>query len=436
MPAGGTVLVALSGGVDSVVLLHLLHEFRATLGLTLHAAHLNHKLRPEADADQAFCEALCARLGVPLTTRGERPDAPGESPQAAARTLRYRFLDQVAQAVGADVIATAHHRDDVAETLVMRLVTGAGTTGLSAMAPRRGNRVRPLLWAAKNDLIAHAAHHGLGHVEDASNAEPRYLRNRIRQRVMPELAALNPAIGATLAREAALLGDVETYLSAQVAPHIGTLIHRDGVHLVIDRLGVARLPAALAQRVVHGALVQALTVPPGAAHVLAVVDLATGPAGRRVTLPGGVVAVAEYRHLRLGAPAQTPHADPIPLNLPGVTDLPWAGMRLQAAVAPAREAPVSEGWLHLDSARAEAELIVRGRRPGDRFAPEGMGGHSKKLKDYLIDCKVPRGERDRVALLTCGDDICWVVGMRADHRFAVSGADPGQRVLAIRILPR
>lgn len=437
---GEKVLVAVSGGVDSVVLLHLLAALSGDLKFSLHAAHLNHGLRgDEADADERFVTDLCRKLNVPVTSERRTVEKQtGESTQQAARRVRYRFLRQVAAAYAAARIATGHHADDLAETFLMRMLSGAGLKGLSSMANARADTIRPLLGVRKDALIAYAKVQSLAYREDASNADPRYVRNRVRKELLPVLTGLNPNLVETLGRESRLLADEERYMADQATHHYQQVVQQAkdvAGHIAIDAGQLAALPVALARRVVQMALVHALPGPVEWPHVEAVRELARSASGRQVDLPGGHVAMAEYGRIRMGPAPVAQHHSPVALAVPGITPIPWANLSLEARY---RKMDDKAGWVYFDPDSFSAPLTVRTRHPGDRFCPSGMGGHSKKLKNFLIDTKVPRRMRADVPVLAAPEGLLWVVGTRQDERFMVKKS-PSDRLerhppLALRIV--
>jgi tRNA(Ile)-lysidine synthase len=386
---------------------------------------------------------LCASLGVPLTAarRAVRP-RPDESLQAAARRVRYRFLLAAARRAGAKAVATAHHADDLAETVLMRLLAGAGSAGLAAMARPRPGLLRPLLDHPKADLVAYAEARGLTWREDGSNQDSKYARNRLRSEVLPALTAVNPNLVATLGREARVLADEADFI-ALAAAEARKALARDGAPglpegaTALARTGLAHLHPAVARRLVAD-VVAALPGRRGTAAVEAVLDLARGPSGRRADLGGGTQAEARYGLLVFAPERPAPETahSPVTLRVPGTTPVPWAGLAIESAYG----TPDGKGWIHLDPATVSGPLVARPRRPGDRFHPLGLRGRSRSLKRFLIDRKVPRDARGRLCVVAAPEGIVWVVGVRQDGRFVVKdggGLDRGgaPHPLALRAIP-
>jgi len=309
VPARGeTVLAALSGGADSVALLDALALLRRPRGFRLVAAHLDHRLRPGSEEDAGFCRRLCADLGVPLRCGSAdvraRAAEEGGGLEQAARRARYAFLRTVQREEKAAAIALAHTRDDQAETLLLRLLRGAGARGLAGMRKRRGPLVRPLLTVSRAEVLAHLQQRGLPWREDPSNRDPAHRRNRVRLELLPYLEArFNPRLRESLARTAGLLADEAAYLAAQADALLARIGHvaEDG-SFVLRRAGLAQAPAALAREAIRRALRQAGGLRGiGAAHVERVRLLARGPAGalRRLPLPAGREAVVTPSQVRL-----------------------------------------------------------------------------------------------------------------------------------------
>jgi tRNA(Ile)-lysidine synthase len=421
------VAIAVSGGADSVALAWILHELGApkpgspyvrVVGLV----HVNHGLRgADADADEAFCRDLAARLSWPIhvTAVDVRSHARTrrQSLEAAARALRYSCFDSAIADLGATVVATAHTMDDQAETVLLRLLRGASSRGLSGVRQRRGHIVRPLLAYRRSELREFLVSRGEPFREDASNADLSIPRNRLRHDVVPVLERFTPAAVPALARVASLAADDEAALNdmaAQAAPAI--CVTPD----TIDARALTALPAAIARRVVR--LIAERTAPAApwsAGHIEAVRKLAAGvlPTERlHLDAPGtNIDRLGNVITVRAAPPDRNPKVgfDRL-LTVPGSTDIPEAGVIIEARTGPgsATWPPVSNGRVAvLDGTSIAWPLRVRSRRPGDRLKPVGAPGH-RKLQDLLVDRKIPRDARDRVPIVVDADGrILWVAGV-------------------------
>lgn len=295
VPAPGeTVVAALSGGADSVALLHALHSAAPRMGFRVVAAHLDHGLRAGSGADAAFCRNLCERLGVSVHMgsadvrgRARREHAGLED---AARKERYAFLRKVAWQEGAAAVALGHTRDDQAETLLLRLLRGSGSAGLGSIRARRGDLIRPLLAISRADVLAHLAAHGLDWREDASNADLAIARNRVRHELLPYLEArVNPQARRTLARTAALLADEAAWFEAEAGRRLPSMSRPVADGIALDRAGLRALAPALARHVLRRALREAGGLRGvSALHVERLLRLAVARDGarRRLPLPG------------------------------------------------------------------------------------------------------------------------------------------------------
>ncbi len=443
LETGDRVVVAVSGGPDSVCLLGVLRDLAAELGIALHAAHLDHMFRGEESAAEArFVASLCRDIGVPATV--EARDVPaycagrGLSAQAGAREVRYGFLREVARRSGAQRIALGHTAGDQAETVLMRLIRGAGPAGLAGIPPVRDDIIRPLIEATRPEILAYLVDRKLGYVNDPSNLSPVYTRNRVRRELIPALERFNPRIVETLAAEAALLREENEAAAAQLEPVIGLVLRQDGDRMRIGRTAFNALPAAVRRRILRFALASFA----GPGRELSSVQteesvrfMESAQSGRSLHLPGGLVLSREYDDLVIG-PGERDRGFLFPLSVPGVTRVPALGLSVEVRVSGEgasrdRRDENNEWQAQFDYAKIALPLALRSRRRGDRFHPAGMGGRAKKLQDYFVDEKVPRPMRDRVPLLASGDDIVWVVGMRTNERFL---AGPGtERVLAVSV---
>jgi tRNA(Ile)-lysidine synthase len=384
---GEQVLVALSAGPDSTALVAALAALRdaGEVG-PIYALFVDHGLRPGVEAEAEAAHASCARLQVPLQTVQVVVGA--GNVQAAARRVRYAALRAEAARVGAVRIATGHTRTDQAETVLLRLLRGAGALGLSAIPPRRGMVVRPLIDRSRQDGLAWLARSGLDWRDDPSNASPRYARNRLRLEVWPRLLALNPSLESALARTADLLRDDERALSARAR----TLLRSAPEPSLA---GLRRAPLAVCRRVIRLLALEAggRAALPEASHVEQALELLDGDADRQVELRAGLVARRRGGRLSVvRAGGRHVAAAPVPAEATQQVQVTGPGRYRLAAL---RRTLVVEAGA---GASVKWPLLARTRRAGDRFRPDGGRG-SKTLKAWLIDRKVDRARRDSLLVL-------------------------------------
>ncbi len=422
------VLVAFSAGPDSTALLAGLAELAAGRGFGLRAAHLDHGLDPDSGRRAAAAHEIAAALGVPLTTTRrdvERERRPGESREAAARRVRYAFLEETRRAAGARYLAVGHQRDDQVETVLLRMLHGSGPAGLAGMPARRGALVRPLLELSRAELAAAVERAGLEPVADPSNRDRGPHRNRLRLDLLPWLERRDPRLRSrVLALAAAAAGArraIDRRLEARLAPRR----LEDGA--AVSRAGLAALPDALwphALALLHRAAGAAYPPPARAAA-----DLRRQVRGaRRIGCDCGRGWRWEGERdalvLRRGRRETAPFA--YTLRVPGDLDLPELALRFR--LSRGESAP----WMFEGSrwkaglalpVRPGDEVTVRNRRPGDRIRPLGCA-YSRRLKELLIDRRVPRPERDRIPLLCVGGRVAWVPGVAIAEDFRVAGTGP------------
>jgi tRNA(Ile)-lysidine synthase len=414
LSAGQTIVVALSGGADSIALLDALNTLSAARGWRVVAAHLDHGLRTGSAADARFCRRACRRLGVPLRVgRADvraRARREGGGLEEAAREERYAFLRKVKAAEGAAAIAVAHTRDDQAETFLLRLLRGSGRAGLACMRPRAGDLVRPLLAVGRADVLAHLKERGLEWREDPTNADLALLRNRVRAELLPYLERrFNPAVREALARSAAVLADETDVLEGLGAEWRARAACPAGEGVALSRAVLRAAPRAAARLALRQALGEAgglrgMT----ARHVERLLDLVASPApsGRRLPLPGGREAVFHFDEIRLGP--RRPAAAPAPefaveLPVPGQVALPGGGT-LEARAARGPAGPRGDAAV---VAAPAGTLVVRTRRPGDRVR---LGHREVSLKRYLMERRVPALDRRHLPLVAAGQRVLWVAG--------------------------
>lgn len=407
--ASDHVLVALSAGPDSTALVAVLAALRDAGEIaSVSALHVDHGLRHGGAEDAACASSVCARLGVPFSS--VRVTVRPGNVQAEARRARYAALREEAARAGATRIATGHTRTDQAETLLLRLLRGAGARGLSAIPPRRGVVVRPLIDRSRAEGLAFLESLGLAWRDDPTNATPRFARNRLRQTVWPALIALAPAAERAIARAADLARADERALSAQARSLVGP----EGAVTLAD---LARAPLAVRRRAVRAVWRTAAgRVSLEAHHVDAILALARRGRPGRMALPGGLEARARYGSLEIVRAATPSRAAPLDLAVPG----------------PGTYSVPSRGFVEVRAARADEvpwPLALRHRRPGDRFRPDGGRGN-RKLKSWLIDRKVPREERDGLLVLAAGERVVAIPELSA----VAEGLGPAGAGLTVRVV--
>lgn len=456
IPPGARVLVGVSGGADSVALAHVLDALSRRLEASLVLAHLNHGLREEAEDDARFCRELAAGLGrdlvegrVDVAAEARRS---GRSLEHAGREVRYGFFAEQAERLGCERVAVGHTLDDQAETLLLRLLRGAGTRGLAAVHPVVDGRVvRPLIGVRRLEVEAFLSARGLSFREDVTNRDPRFTRNRLRHEALPRLReGFNPRLEETLAGTAAILRDEEDWMESETAALFERVarLEPDGISLEVASLASAHVAAR--RRLVRRALLstrgELLDV--SRAHVEGVLELLEeGKSGRELHLPG-VTAVRSFGGIQLRRePGRGRRTTPengynvfeYPLSIPARIRISECGGTLTARYPTKGESkPAAAGASVVVGLRSEpgsgGPLTVRSPRRGDRFRPLGAPG-SKPLTRYLMERKVARDERRAVPVVCLKatesggrDEILWVVG----HGVAEAARlESGRPVLAL-----
>ena len=438
--AGECLLVGVSGGPDSVCLVHVLAGLAGMLKADLHVAHLNHLLRgAEADADAEYVASLARTLGLPADI--ERRDASayrrehGLSLEEAAREVRYSFFADVANQVGASTVAVGHTADDQTETILMHLIRGTGLAGLRGMPPlghwrsvdsRTLRIARPLLEIGKEETAAYCVSKGLSPRTDSSNLVPDQLRNRVRTNLVPLLREYNPDVEQAILRTARTADADLDYIEEAVSRLWGTLAieHPEGV--AIDREAFAGLHPSLKRHLVRSGFQRVLgdLQDIESVHIESVMQALAKPAGKKLDLPRGLFYYGDYGHgwirTQGGLPCPYPALEgEHRLNVPGLTELPGWRLRCSILDTPAADAVESGLGACLDLDVTGDNITVRARRRGERFQPLGME-QPKKLQDFMVDARIPQPWRDRVPLICSPSHILWVVGWRIDHRARVT----------------
>jgi tRNA(Ile)-lysidine synthase len=459
--AGDRIVVGVSGGADSLCLLHVLRGLAPRMALRLHVAHLNHGLRgTEAGADAEFVLSVATAWDIPVTTG--KDDVKGYAAEhhlaleEAARQVRYAFLAATAAAVGASHIAVAHHADDQAETVLMHFLRGSGVAGLRGMLPVMPLTeyralsartaidaadlllVRPLLAERRAEIDAYCADHGLTPRIDSSNADTRLYRNRLRHELLPVLRTYNPSIDEVLQRTAAVMaGDYEVLRDATDQALLAVEVPKapEDRHpaVTFDLSRWRELPLGLQRATVRAAVVRVRRTLRNINwdHIEHAVRVGqTGETGDSATIAAGLALTIDYHVLRIGPAHDLPPGDvpqlaaPVPLAAPGITVL-GGGWRVRTTLIPRADLPDDfdenrDPWTaYLDAGAVGPNPQLRPREPGDRFLPLGLRGHSVRLNEFMINVKVPAAARARWPVLTGAGGIAWVCGLRIDEAAAV-----------------
>ncbi|SHM68670.1 tRNA(Ile)-lysidine synthase [Caldanaerovirga acetigignens] len=443
--SGDKILVGVSGGPDSVCLLHLLLRFKEEFGIDLAIAHLNHSFRGrEADEDEAFVKELAKSWGVHCYT--QKIDVPayiretGLSPEDAARRVRYAFFERVREKIKASRIALAHNSNDREETILMNIFRGSGIEGLVGIEPVRDHYIRPLIEVERGAIEEYLKKKGIPFRIDSTNFQTIYFRNKIRLELLPlikreycphlstslkklsEIASLDVSLLEELSREA--------YSGAVKRMSCGVMINLEKFEKMHDSLKF---------RVVRKAVEEILGNLQDFEyrHAKMLVEfIKEKPTGSRLNLPRGLVGEKSYEYFYIyGKSPPKTQSFYYELLVPGEVEIPEAGVIIGARVLEAKKDFSFEKnphYAYLDYERIEERLAVRNRKPGDRFIPLGSG-FFKKLQDFFVDNKIPVRERDRVPLVVSGDQILWVCGMRIDERYKVTESTKKVLVLEMKM---
>ena len=426
-----TIVVAVSGGVDSMVLLDLFVKER---GLKVVAGHFNHGLRgAESDADEAFVADRARLYGIPF--HAGRGDTGGESArrgvgiQEAARDLRYDFLTRLRASTGAARIATAHHADDNAETILLHLFRGTGVQGMSGIPVARDGIIRPLLFARREEIEEYSRIEKLLFRTDSSNAKDGYTRNAVRHHVLPLLKELvSPSVVENINRSGDNFRTLAAYLqeeTTKVLKECTTGRSAGGLHLSVE--GLLARPLLLREHAILAAIEDLTGARPASDRVRAVLGLLEKEPGTLVTVPGGCEAVRERDEIVI-----RPHDEKrgFAIAVEAGREYTAEGFRFAAELVAARGEPSGRNTEYADAERTGVQgLTLRSWREGDAFTPLGMTGR-KKLSDFFVDEKVAVDMKNRIPILcSAGGDVIWVCGMRLDDRFKITPAT--RRVLKL-----
>ncbi|MDI6873114.1 tRNA lysidine(34) synthetase TilS [Candidatus Solincola sp.] len=427
---GDLVVVAVSGGVDSLVLLDVLAQIAPLEGISLRVFHVDHGLRPDSAREAEHVERAARGYGLSFRSVRVEVEAPGPgglSPEEAAREARYRAYEEELAKSGARRLATGHTADDRVETLLLRLFTGAGPRGLAGIPPVRGPYIRPLCLLWREEIERYARFLPFPPMEDPTNRDTSIPRNRIRHVVIPFLEENFPGARKVLLREAEALGEVWEWLEDEAREAEKRGVREEGGVLEVSTSHLLALPPPLRRELV-ARLVRRAGAEPDYHLLEDILRLSKGGGSASLDLSGGLRASREYGRLLFGpaprgAAVEGEGFHEVDVHGEGEYPLPGGGclkvelVSRAGGIPPPREGDPRVAWLDAD--RLTFPLRLRRMKPGDRFHPLGAPG-TRKLQDFLVDLKVPRRERERVAVLESGGKIAWVVGYRPDERFKIT----------------
>ncbi len=452
---GDCLLLAVSGGADSTCLLHVMVSLKDKLGIGLHVAHLDHQLRgEESDADAEYVVRLADSLDIPVTV--SKADVRGYqkkhrlSMEEAAREVRYDFLSRTAASVGAVAIATGHTLDDQVETIMLHIIRGTGIKGLIGLNAkssrllngRQINIIRPLLEISRDETQRYCDAHKLAARLDSTNLSLSPLRNRVRQKLLPELKNYNPGVVESLLRTSAIAADEIAFLDSELEKVRGDIIEPKNDMVILKRDGFDGLPDVLKRHLLRTTIKEMLGTLKDIEerHIEEIMGVLGKQAGKYINLPYGLIFAVEYGRYLLGSDIKA--LCPFPeifgeseVNIPGVTVI--SGWSIETSIAEKVVAGDSgnEFTAFVDFDKTGGSLIVRSRVEGDRFQPLGFDT-PKRLNRFMIDLKIPQSWRERIPLVCCHGQglpvrgqITWVAGYRIDDRYRVT--DKTKRVLKI-----
>ena len=424
---GADVIVGLSGGADSTALLLVLMR----LGYRVHAVHCNFHLRgAESDRDEKFVTDLCKKLGVDLEVchydTGQYAADHGISIEMAARELRYSDFERIMKQQGAAAVCIAHHRDDSVETVLLNLIRGTGLKGLTGIKPRNGHIIRPMLCVSRQEIEDWLKDIGQAYITDSTNLETDYTRNKIRLELLPMMRSINPSVDGSIDLTAQHLQQAFAFYAQAIEQACKEVVSTDGKTITIS-----------IEKLRHTASIQALLfeiLSPLGFNDAQITDIAASLDSQPGTqFRSATHQVIKERDSFSVSPVTCPEFTPITVNIePDTTVALPDGRTLAITTAPA-DTSISKdpSVATFDAALIKGPLEIRPWKDGDWFIPFGMKGR-KLVSDYLTDCKVSTAERKRQLVVTCGQDIIWLLARRPDNRFRVTDKTSKQLILTIQ----
>lgn len=434
---GDGVIVGLSGGPDSVCLLHALYSLREKLGISLYAVHLNHMIRgKEAERDEEYSKRFSESLGIPFYSRRIEVEKYGKengmSSEEAGRFFRYKLFNEIADEVGAKKIALAHNMNDQAETMIMRFVRGSGISGLGGIKPVRDSKyIRPILSCSRREIEDYCETNKLNPVIDSTNKENIYTRNRVRLEFIPYIKKyFNPNIIENLYKNSEIFRDEDDYMHSMAVLEFQRIKEREGINI----FEFSKLHIALKKRIIRLTVENAKGNLNGieGKHIDECIRLIEkGKTGKTIELPDNLSCSIEYNIFKVFKKEEILNYE-YSLMIPEILYIRERDMYVQTSILNGNIEDIADKQFvkYWDYDKIKDKLVIRNRRDGDYIFPKGMEGR-KKLKDILIDKKVPRDERDRIPVFSIDSEVLWVVGIRDSRNYKIDRNT--KRVLEIRI---
>ncbi len=437
-----TIIVGVSGGADSIALLHILTRLASDFSFKLAAAHLNHMLRgDDAEKDEEHVTLTCQKWGVTCFTKRADVGALAEkwriSEEEAGRKARYEFFHELMKDIKADKLALAHHRDDKVETIFHNIIRGTGTHGLKGINyVRDGFVIRPLLDATKEEILHYCKEQNLSFRKDLSNNNLSYTRNRLRHGLIPFIQDnFNPNIAKTILRMSEVIGEEDEYLEQYCRELLTALLsfEKNKAKVDLDRFNSLHLALKrrLLRMVIMGFMDEFSCIE--LVHIDNIISmLRNARQEASFRLPGKISVTKRYGYANISADSKEVSIKPFEyaLTIPGSVFIHEANVRISAVFKEKSQISSEKNPIHIEADNLDSSLVVRNRKTGDRFKPLGMSSE-KKLKEFFIDWKVPREERDLIPLITDSQNVIWVTGYQINEDYKVT--DRTIRVLEIRI---
>ncbi|MFH0990525.1 MAG: tRNA lysidine(34) synthetase TilS [bacterium] len=435
---GSTLLLAVSGGIDSMVMLQLFVDIRTTYPFHLRIAHINHLLRgTESDQDEVFVRRIAKELSVPYYLKRVDVNSFAAqrnlSKQEAARALRYQALEELRLESASDFILTAHHADDNAETVLMNVIRGTGIRGLAGIPDYVPTRkiVRPLLHVSREQIEAYASVHGVQYREDSSNPSLEYRRNKVRLSLLPEIRKnYNPEINTVLNRLSETMKHLRSWVDAEVESRFGNVVAADGNEFRLNIVRFSAEPLYLQNEIILE-LLRRLKIEPAHEKVHALLDLSCSQSGRSLHLSPEVIVWKDRDSLLFQRRNEYPAYE---LSIESGAVIECEHFSFSISQETALPVSYSESTLieDIDAAKLGSRLILRTWREGDWFIPLGMQ-EKKKLSDFFIDQKIPSSKKSEIPIFESDGSIVWVCGQRIDNRFRIT--EKTQKTVRLQFSP-